>query len=169
MAGKTAVLRKLLAEETFIHLPVAYDAIGGRLIEKTGFKAAYVGGFVTGGSRATSEPLLTLDEQVRLQVMSPRRSRYRCSPTPAPVMASRCTRCGRCASSSMRASLPPFQRATLNQRAALLRHALVEGKGCRLIPGRVVLDEPGAGVQKASNRLCRSHCNSPGIVRKMKS
>src|SRR6516164_1114535 len=66
MAGKTAVLRKLLAEETFIHLPVAYDAIGGRLIEKTGFKAAYVGGFVTGSSRSTSEPLLTLDEQVRV-------------------------------------------------------------------------------------------------------
>src|SRR5271168_469316 len=66
MAGKTAALRKLLAEEAFIHMPVAYDALGGRLIEKTGFKAAYVGGFVTGGSRCTSEPLLTLDEQVRV-------------------------------------------------------------------------------------------------------
>src|SRR6516165_8790049 len=66
MAGKTAALRRLLAEEAFIHLPVAYDAIGGRLIEKTGFKAAYVGGFVTGGSRSTSEPLLTLEEQVRV-------------------------------------------------------------------------------------------------------
>ena len=33
MAGKTAALRRLLAEEAFIHLPVAYDAIGGRLIE----------------------------------------------------------------------------------------------------------------------------------------
>jgi 2-methylisocitrate lyase-like PEP mutase family enzyme len=66
MAGKTTALRTLLAEEAFIHLPVAYDAIGGRLIEHTGFKAAYVGGFVTGGSRCTSEPLLTLDEQVRV-------------------------------------------------------------------------------------------------------
>src|SRR6516165_5886878 len=66
MAEKTAALRRLLAEEAFLHLPVAYDALGGRLIEQTGFKAAYVGGFVTGGSRCTSEPLLTLDEQVRV-------------------------------------------------------------------------------------------------------
>src|SRR3984893_18711916 len=63
MASKTVALRKLLAEEAFIHMPVAYDALGGRLIESTGFKSAYVGGFVTGGSRCTSEPLLTLDEQ----------------------------------------------------------------------------------------------------------
>jgi 2-methylisocitrate lyase-like PEP mutase family enzyme len=66
MTGETAALRKLLAEEQFIHMPVAYDALGGRLIEQAGFKAAYVGGFVTGGSRATSEPLLTLDEQVKV-------------------------------------------------------------------------------------------------------
>jgi 2-methylisocitrate lyase-like PEP mutase family enzyme len=66
MASRTTALRKLLAEEAFIHMPVAYDALGGRLIEHTGFKAAYVGGFVTGGSRCTSEPLLTLDEQVRV-------------------------------------------------------------------------------------------------------
>jgi 2-methylisocitrate lyase-like PEP mutase family enzyme len=66
MAGKTAAMRRLLADEAFIHMPVAYDALGGRLIEQTGFKAAYVGGFVTGGSRCTSEPLLTLDEQVRV-------------------------------------------------------------------------------------------------------
>jgi len=66
MTGTTTGLRRLLAEEAFIHLPVAYDTLGGRLIERTGFKAAYVGGFVTGGSRGTSEPLLTLDEQVRV-------------------------------------------------------------------------------------------------------
>jgi 2-methylisocitrate lyase-like PEP mutase family enzyme len=66
MGSKTTALRKLLAEQAFIHIPVAYDALGGRLIEQTGFKAAYVGGFVTGGSRCTSEPLLTLDEQVRV-------------------------------------------------------------------------------------------------------
>src|ERR1700736_2329974 len=66
MINQTAALRRLLADEAFIHLPVAYDALGGRLIESTGFKSAYVGGFVTGGSRCTSEPLLTLDEQVRV-------------------------------------------------------------------------------------------------------
>jgi len=30
MAGKTTALRKLLAEEAFIHMPVAYDALGGQ-------------------------------------------------------------------------------------------------------------------------------------------
>ena len=54
MINRSATLRRLLAENHFIDMPVAYDPLGGRLIEKTGFKAAYVGGFVTGGSRCTS-------------------------------------------------------------------------------------------------------------------
>ncbi len=62
---KAQSLRKLLKNE-FVYMPAAYDALGGRLVEQTGFKAVYVGGFVTGGSRATSEPLLTMDEQVRV-------------------------------------------------------------------------------------------------------
>jgi methylisocitrate lyase len=57
------VLRRLLKEE---HMPPAYNALGGRLVEDLGFKAVYVGGFVTGGSHCTSEPLLTMDEQVRV-------------------------------------------------------------------------------------------------------
>jgi methylisocitrate lyase len=63
---KAQALRRLLKEEQFIYMPVAYDALGGRLVEDTGFKAVYNGGFVTGGSRCTSEPLLTMDEQVRV-------------------------------------------------------------------------------------------------------
>jgi len=65
MAAKTTALRRLLAEEGFIHMPVAYDALGGRLLESLGFDAVYTGGFVTGGSRCTSEPMLTMDEQIR--------------------------------------------------------------------------------------------------------
>src|SRR5215472_4787029 len=65
MANPTAKLRQLLAEERFIDMPVAYDPLGGRLIESLGFKTVYNGGFVTGSSRCTSEPLLTMDEQVR--------------------------------------------------------------------------------------------------------
>jgi 2-methylisocitrate lyase-like PEP mutase family enzyme len=61
----TQSIRKLLKDEKFIYMPSAYDPLGGRLVEQTGFKAVYVGGFVTGGSRCTSEPLLTMDEQVR--------------------------------------------------------------------------------------------------------
>jgi len=59
----TQSFRKLLKDEKFIYMPSAYDALGGRLVEQTGFKAVYVGGFVTGGSRCISEPLLTMDEQ----------------------------------------------------------------------------------------------------------
>ena len=66
MQSTTTTLRKLLSSSGFIYMPSAYDAIGGRLIASLGFAAVYVGGFVTGGSRCTSEPLLTMDEQVRV-------------------------------------------------------------------------------------------------------
>jgi methylisocitrate lyase len=65
MTTRTAALRRLLAEERFIDMPVACDPLYGRLIKSLGFKTVYNGGFATGGSRAVSEPLLTLDEQVR--------------------------------------------------------------------------------------------------------
>ena len=63
---KSKALRTLLKDNKFIYMPVAYDALGGRLVQDTGFKAVYTGGFVTGGSRCTSEPLLTMDEQVQV-------------------------------------------------------------------------------------------------------
>jgi 2-methylisocitrate lyase-like PEP mutase family enzyme len=63
---RSAALRRLLKKKDFVYIPVAYDALGGRLIESLGYDAVYTGGFVTGGSRCTSEPLLTMDEQVRV-------------------------------------------------------------------------------------------------------
>ncbi|MDA1082473.1 MAG: isocitrate lyase/PEP mutase family protein [Gemmatimonadetes bacterium] len=66
MKPRTTALRRLLHKEPFVYVPVAYDALGARLVEKMGFKAVYTGGFVTGSSRCTSEPLLTMDEQVRV-------------------------------------------------------------------------------------------------------
>jgi 2-methylisocitrate lyase-like PEP mutase family enzyme len=63
---KTTALRKLLKKKEFVYMPVAYDALGGRLVESLGYDAVYTGGFVTGGSRCTSEPMLTLDEQARV-------------------------------------------------------------------------------------------------------
>jgi methylisocitrate lyase len=59
-------LRKLLLQKTFLHMPSVYDAIGARLVQSLGFEAAYVGGYVTGGSKAVTEPLLTMTEQVNL-------------------------------------------------------------------------------------------------------
>src|SRR5689334_14303086 len=62
---KTAALRRLLKNKDFVYMPVAYDALGGRLLQSLGFDCVYTGGFVTGASRCTSEPLLTMDEQLR--------------------------------------------------------------------------------------------------------
>ena len=66
MQRTTTALRALLSSGSFIYMPSAYDAIGGRLVVSLGFPAVYTGGFVTGGSRCASEPLLTMDEQVRV-------------------------------------------------------------------------------------------------------
>ncbi len=63
---KTTALRRLLKKKHFVYLPVAYDPLGGRLLESLGFDGVYTGGFVTGASRCTSEPLLTMDEQLRV-------------------------------------------------------------------------------------------------------
>ena len=62
---KTTALRRSLKKKEFVYMPVAYDALGGRLLQSLGFECVYTGGFVTGASRCTSEPLLTMDEQLR--------------------------------------------------------------------------------------------------------
>jgi len=64
MAKKTGALRAHLEAGTFLHMPSVYDPLGARLVEQAGFEAAYVGGYVTGGSQAITEPLLTMTEQV---------------------------------------------------------------------------------------------------------
>src|SRR5688572_30296481 len=66
MERQSTRLRALLRGKTFLHMPSVYDAIGGRLVESLGYEAAYIGGYVTGGSTAVTEPLLTMTEQVRL-------------------------------------------------------------------------------------------------------
>ena len=62
--SSTQLLRALLRDQAFIYMPAVYYPLAGRLLEALGLDAAYVGGYVTGGSRAVSEPLLTLTEQV---------------------------------------------------------------------------------------------------------
>jgi 2-methylisocitrate lyase-like PEP mutase family enzyme len=64
MTKKTSALRAYLKAGTFLHMPAVYDPLGARLVEQAGFEAAYVGGYVTGGSQAITEPLLTMTEQV---------------------------------------------------------------------------------------------------------
>ena len=64
MEKATTRLRKLFSDKPFVYLPSVYYPLGGRMVQEIGFDAAYIGGYVTGGSRAVSEPLLTLTEQV---------------------------------------------------------------------------------------------------------
>src|SRR5207237_5111419 len=63
MQRQSTRLRALLREKTFLHMPSVYDAIGGRLVESLGYEAVYVGGYVTGGSTALTEPPVTPTEQ----------------------------------------------------------------------------------------------------------
>jgi 2-methylisocitrate lyase-like PEP mutase family enzyme len=62
----TAALRALIKSGTFLHLPSVYDPITARLVQQAGFEATYVGGYVSGGTKTTSEPLLTMTEQVAI-------------------------------------------------------------------------------------------------------
>jgi len=66
MQRQSTRLRELIRAKTFLHMPSVYDALTGRLAQSLGYEAAYVGGYVTGGSTAVTEPLLTMTEQVRL-------------------------------------------------------------------------------------------------------
>ncbi len=66
MTAKTSQLRALLASGEFLYMPSATTPIEGRLAEAAGVKIVYTGGYATGASRAITEPLLTMDEQVRV-------------------------------------------------------------------------------------------------------
>jgi 2-methylisocitrate lyase-like PEP mutase family enzyme len=66
MQRATTKLRALVKAGKFLELPSAYDPITARLAESVGFKTIYNGGFVTGGSSCISEPLLTMNEQIRV-------------------------------------------------------------------------------------------------------
>ncbi len=66
MERPTTKLRQLLREREFLYMPSVYYPLAARLAAQLGIETAYVGGYVTGGSKAVSEPLLTMDEQVAL-------------------------------------------------------------------------------------------------------
>jgi 2-methylisocitrate lyase-like PEP mutase family enzyme len=66
MTAKTRQLRDLLASGEFLYMPSATTPIEGKLAETAGAKVVYTGGYATGATRAISEPLLTMDEQIRV-------------------------------------------------------------------------------------------------------
>jgi 2-methylisocitrate lyase-like PEP mutase family enzyme len=66
MTTKTRRLRELLASGEFLYMPSAATPLEGRLAEAMGTPLVYTGGYVSGASRTVTEPLLTMDEQVRI-------------------------------------------------------------------------------------------------------
>ena len=66
MTAKTRHLRELIASGDFLYMPSAATPLEGRLAEAIGTPLVYTGGYVTGASRMITEPLLTMDEQVRV-------------------------------------------------------------------------------------------------------
>ena len=66
MTAKTRRLRELIASREFMYMPSAATPLEGRLAEAVGTPLVYTGGYVSGASRAITEPLLTMDEQVRI-------------------------------------------------------------------------------------------------------
>lgn len=66
MTAKTSRLRELIAAGEFLYMPSAATPLEGRIAEAAGCAPVYTGGYVTGASRAITEPLLTMDEQVRV-------------------------------------------------------------------------------------------------------
>lgn len=66
MTAKTQRLRELVASGEFLYMPSCATPLEGRLAEAAGCPLVYTGGYVSGASRVITEPLLTMDEQVRI-------------------------------------------------------------------------------------------------------
>ena len=57
-------LRQLLQRREKIIIPGVYDALSARIIKGLGFETLYLGGYATGAHLTTTEPLMTLTEQI---------------------------------------------------------------------------------------------------------
>ena len=77
-------LRDLIASGETILAPCAADPLSGRILQRMGFKAISVGGWVSGAHSVTPEPLLTMTEQVEI-------ARRMANALDIPVRADACT------------------------------------------------------------------------------
>lgn len=57
-------LREFIQRREKLIIPGAYDALSARIIKGLGFETIYLGGYTTGAHLATTEPLMTLTEQI---------------------------------------------------------------------------------------------------------
>ncbi|MCJ7687487.1 MAG: isocitrate lyase/PEP mutase family protein, partial [Desulfobacteraceae bacterium] len=64
IAERRKKLRELLNRREKLIIPGAYDALSARIIKGLGFETIYLGGYTTGAHLATTEPLMTLTEQI---------------------------------------------------------------------------------------------------------
>ena len=64
MKSRGSQFREILARTKPLALPGIHDPLGIKLVETLGFEAAYMGGWATGAHLTTTEPGLTMTEQV---------------------------------------------------------------------------------------------------------
>lgn len=64
MERMTTRLRALIRRSGLIVAPACFDPFSARLVARTGFPCAALGGFALGAESAISEPLLTMTEVV---------------------------------------------------------------------------------------------------------
>src|SRR5262245_48372815 len=78
--------------------------LGARLVQQAGFEAVYCGGYVSGSSRAVSEPLLSLTEQIGIAADAANSVDIPMVVGGGAGFGEPCTQCARCASASTMAS-----------------------------------------------------------------
>jgi len=64
VAERRKKLREFLDRRENLIVPGAYDALSARIIKGLGFETIYLGGYTTGAHLTTTEPLMTLTEQI---------------------------------------------------------------------------------------------------------
>lgn len=66
IAERRKKLREFLQRREKLIIPGAYNALSARIIKGLGFETVYLGGWATGAHLTTTEPLMTLTEQIEV-------------------------------------------------------------------------------------------------------
>jgi 2-methylisocitrate lyase-like PEP mutase family enzyme len=66
MKRMTTLMRELMAGDEILVEPLVYDALTAKIAERVGFKLVGIGGFALGASLSTTEPLMCLEDLVRV-------------------------------------------------------------------------------------------------------
>ena len=66
MEHMTTVMRELMAGDEILVEPLVYDALSAKIAEGVGLKLVGIGGYALGASLSTTEPLMCLEDLVRV-------------------------------------------------------------------------------------------------------